>query len=50
LRELETNIICLPGVPQELEAITDESILPMIKKGQRYIDSTSRTIPSRQLN
>lgn len=32
LRELETNIICLPGVPQELEAITDESVLPMIKK------------------
>ncbi len=32
LRESETNIICLPGVPQELEAIAEESVLPMIKR------------------
>jgi nicotinamide-nucleotide amidase len=42
----KTKIICLPGVPKELEAIFLESILPQIKKiiGDFHITETSYEI------
>jgi molybdenum cofactor synthesis domain-containing protein len=41
-----TKIICLPGVPKEMEAIFSESILPQIKKiiGDFYIANSSYEI------
>lgn len=33
LREEETSIICLPGVPAEMEGIFAESVAPVIKEG-----------------